>query len=112
MNQSVKVHSGKKYLRNIYPADRDDPKRDVPIEVDVYCVNEAFDVPGILTHAVKKILCPGRRGKADKIKDLKEAIDSIQRQIDVWERWERQEQISDIPPVSDSDKVGMKPLEP
>lgn len=54
--------------------------------VDVYRVLDAFktDSPAV-DHAVKKLLCPGGRGHKDRITDLKEAIQSIQAEIDINE---------------------------
>jgi hypothetical protein len=72
----VASHSGKKYLRKIYPADG----VGAPILVDVYEVSEAFAVTGgPLNHALKKILCPGQRGKGGRAQDIKEAIDALSR---------------------------------
>lgn len=51
--------------------------------VDVYDVLEAFrvnDQP--IAHAIKKLLCAGTRGHKDKVQDLKEAIQSIERQLE------------------------------
>lgn len=49
---------------------------------DVYSVLDAFDVtcPAI-QHAVKKLLCPGTRGKGDIMQDLTEARDAVTRAI-------------------------------
>ena len=53
-------------------------------KVDVYAVLLAFDVtcPAI-QHAVKKLLCSGRRGHKDKLTDLREAATAIQRAIEL-----------------------------
>lgn len=50
--------------------------------IDVYRVLALFEVvdPAI-QHAVKKLLCSGRRGIKDRAVDLQEAIDSINRAI-------------------------------
>lgn len=39
-----------------------------------------------IAHAIKKLLVPGERGAKDKITDLKEAVESIQRAIELTER--------------------------
>lgn len=56
-------------------------------EVDVYRVCELFkvdDPSGATQHAIKKLLLPGQRGAGkDRAKDLKEAIDTIQRRIEM-----------------------------
>lgn len=76
----ITEHSGKKYLRKIRSALRDD---NTTIQVDVYAVCAAFGVTDApLAHAIKKLLCAGTRGKGDKIQDLSEAIDAISRAID------------------------------
>lgn len=57
-------------------------------ELDVYRVCDLFkvdDPSGALQHAIKKLLLPGQRGAGkDRIKDLKEVIDSVQRRIDMY----------------------------
>lgn len=52
--------------------------------VDVYDVLKAFDVhcPAI-QHAVKKLLMPGLRGDKSVLQDLKEALSSIERAIEL-----------------------------
>lgn len=52
--------------------------------IDVYSVLATFEVtdPG-LQHAIKKLLMPGQRGKNTFEKDLVEAIDAIQRAINL-----------------------------
>lgn len=52
------------------------------VTVDVYAVLVAFDVtcPAI-AHAVKKLLAPGQRGHKDKAQDLREAVQAIERAI-------------------------------
>nr|QMP83374.1 MAG: hypothetical protein [Caudoviricetes sp.] len=59
----------------------------VPYEyIDVYRVLELFEVvdPAI-QHAVKKLLVAGNRGHKDLQKDVKEAIVSLNRRIEMWE---------------------------
>jgi hypothetical protein len=52
--------------------------------VDVYAVLEAFGVTcPACAHAIKKLLCPGKRGSKSKLTDLKEAKDSIIRAIEM-----------------------------
>lgn len=52
--------------------------------VDVYDVLRAFDVTcPALQHAAKKILAPGQRGHKDRLTDLKEALQSVQRAIEM-----------------------------
>ena len=76
MSDKIAAHSGSKYLRTIHSADQ----RDATIKVDVYSVLLAFNVTCPATqHAIKKMLCAGQRGKADKVKDIQEAIDALQR---------------------------------
>jgi len=52
--------------------------------IDVYRVLDLFDVnqPAI-QHAVKKLLCGGKRGTKNTIEDYQEAIDSIKRAIEM-----------------------------
>lgn len=78
MIPSIKDHSGNKYIRKIYSCV--DPGKFV--EVDVYEVIDAFNVtcPAI-SHAIKKLLCTGVRGKGTKLQDLKEAIDAMYRAV-------------------------------
>lgn len=55
-------------------------------EIDVYRVCDLFDVfdtSGAIHHAIKKLLCSGKRGVKDYRKDLEEARDSIQRKLDI-----------------------------
>lgn len=72
-------HGRTKYLREIYNVNGD------PLpDIDVYSVLDAFDVRNpALAHAVKKLLCPGRRGKGDFEQDLREAIVAIERAITI-----------------------------
>ena len=52
------------------------------VVVDVYDVLRAWDVtcPAI-QHAIKKLLQPGQRGSKSAVQDLREAIGSIERSI-------------------------------
>lgn len=52
------------------------------ITVDVYDVLLAFDVVNpAIQHAIKKLLCPGLRGSKSAVQDLREAVVSIERAI-------------------------------
>lgn len=59
----------------------------VPYEyIDVYRVLELFEVTDpAIQHAVKKLLVAGNRGHKDLEKDVKEAIVSLNRRIEMWE---------------------------
>jgi len=53
-------------------------------EIDVYDVLEVFDVHcPARQHALKKVLFAGLRGKCDTIQDLDEAIQSLQRAVEL-----------------------------
>jgi hypothetical protein len=73
---NIADHEGKKYLREINPADG----LGTPINVDVYAVLVAFNVtcPAV-AHAVKKLLAAGQRGKGDTLADLVGAKAAIER---------------------------------
>lgn len=60
-------------------------KRKVPtLEIDVYDILKAFNVTNPATqHAIKKLLCAGDRGYKDEVQDLKEALASISRAIEL-----------------------------
>lgn len=72
-NSSEKPNTSNKY------------KRKVPsTEIDVYDILKAFNVVNPATqHAIKKLLCAGDRGYKDKVQDLKEALASIERAIEL-----------------------------
>jgi len=54
--------------------------------VDVYRVLELFEVTNpSISHAIKKLLVAGNRGHKDLDKDVKEAIDSLQRYLEMRE---------------------------
>jgi len=58
--------------------------RGLTLDVDVYDVLRAFEVTDpAVQHAVKKLLCSGNRGHKDRKQDLEEAVQSIERAIDV-----------------------------
>ena len=67
-----------KYHREIKPG----------VWVDVYDVLHAFDPDNRNAaddHAIKKMLLPGKRGHKDGIKDRKEAIQSLERSVQIIE---------------------------
>lgn len=50
--------------------------------IDVYRVLDLFNVTNpCLQHAAKKILCAGARGNKDFEKDVREAVDSLNRAL-------------------------------
>jgi hypothetical protein len=52
--------------------------------IDVYRVLELFNVTDpCLQHAVKKLLCAGKRGAKDEEQDVQEAIDTLERYQDM-----------------------------
>ena len=59
-------------------------KRVKGIDIDVYDVLQAFGVTNPAdAHAIKKMLCPGQRGVKDAIQDRREAIQSLERAIEL-----------------------------
>ena len=63
-----------KYLREIKPG----------VFVDVYDVLKAYEITcPAMQHAVKKCLAAGQRGVKDSVQDMKEAIASIDRSIEL-----------------------------
>jgi hypothetical protein len=56
--------------------------------IDIYRVLEMWPCSPPLQHAVKKLLCAGARGSKDRLKDLREAKDSISRAIEMIEEEE------------------------
>jgi len=56
------------------------------VTIDVYDVLNAWKVGCPATqHAIKKLLMPGQRGSKDVLQDLKEAVEAIQRAIELEE---------------------------
>jgi len=52
--------------------------------LDVYRVCDLFEVnDAAIQHAVKKLLLAGDRGVKDKVKDIQEAIDSLERYLEM-----------------------------
>ena len=71
-----------KYTRHVYYYD--EGGRNHEVSIDVYDILKAFDVrcPAI-QHAVKKLLCCGTRGHKDADTDLREAMQAIERAIEL-----------------------------
>ena len=63
-------------------------QRTVPsTTIDVYDVLHAYNVTNPATqHAIKKLLQPGNRGHKDTLTDMREALASIQRAIQIEEQ--------------------------
>lgn len=53
--------------------------------IDTYRVCELYGVSGPIENAVKKLLCSGARGAKDQKQDLREAITSIYRKLEMLE---------------------------
>lgn len=52
--------------------------------IDVYRVLDLFEVEShAVGHAIKKLLCSGQRGAKDKAQDIQEAIDSLNRELEM-----------------------------
>ena len=81
MANSIKDHSGNKYIRKIQSC-----VNSAHTNVDVYAVLVAFNVtcPAV-AHAIKKLLCAGIRNKGSRKQDLQEAIDALHRAIEMEE---------------------------
>jgi hypothetical protein len=74
------TNPGQKYARQIrqtLPGE----KQGQTLTVDLYDVFRAFPTTDALKHAVKKLLMPGERGHKTREKDLREAIHSIEREL-------------------------------
>lgn len=90
MTKTINEPEGRKYVRLIHPLPGTDVQVDaktntIAIHVDVYCVINAFHPDGCcpaVAHAVKKLLCPGNRGKGDALADLIGAEAAISRAIE------------------------------
>ena len=63
-------------------------QRQVPsTTIDIYDILKAYRVTCPATqHAIKKLLQPGERGHKDKLTDLREALASIERAIQMAEQ--------------------------
>jgi hypothetical protein len=97
-----------KYTRKITQTLADEDQG-FTISVDVYDVLRAFNVTDpAIQHAVKKLLCTGIRGHKNSKQDLQEAIQSIERALDVIKTDEKLAEVmaesqsvtSDSPPQS------------
>lgn len=71
-------------------------------ELDVYRMCDLFrvnDPSGATQHALKKLLLPGERGAGkDRLRDYKEAIDTLVRRVEMWEEDEvRQVRLYGVP---------------
>jgi len=67
--------SGSKYHRTIYDCREG---VDLSCVIDIYEVLRAYDVTcPAQQHALKKLLCPGKRGKGSVLQDLNEAQDAL-----------------------------------
>jgi hypothetical protein len=59
-------------------------------KIDVYRVIQLFEVTDEpVAHAVKKLLCSGKRGHKDKREDIQQAIASLYRQLEMMEEDEK-----------------------
>lgn len=55
-------------------------------QVDVYRIISLFEIADpCLQHALKKVLAAGKRGAKDPKQDIKEAIDTLQRKLEMLE---------------------------
>ena len=54
-------------------------------KIDVYSICAMYELTPALSHAIKKILVPGQRGSKSVVQDLKEAILTIDREIEIRE---------------------------
>ena len=71
-----------KYHRLIVGRKEDGKK--IAVYVDVYDVLKAFTITcPAMAHAIKKNLAPGQRGVKTSLQDKKEAVQSIERSIDM-----------------------------
>ena len=53
--------------------------------IDTYRICALYGVSGPVENAVKKLLCSGARGAKDQMQDLREAISSISRKLEMLE---------------------------
>ena len=61
--------------------------------IDIYAILHLWDVPHNLGHAIKKLLAPGERGTKDRIKDIKEARDTLNRELELLESFAEKDSI-------------------
>lgn len=84
-DRPIQEHGGGKYLRKIHSADG----KGGPINVDVYCVIEAFGITcPALQHALKKILACGKRGKGSAVDDIHGVFDAMWRALELQKQRE------------------------
>ena len=80
--QSIQEHEGRKYLTPVSGWDEADLPR--TIYVDVYAVLVGFDVRcPARQHAIKKLLCAGKRGKGDERADIAGALAAVSRAVEL-----------------------------
>ena len=51
--------------------------------IDVYRILDLFGLDNAVGHAFKKLLCSGHRGAKDQRQDIEEAIDTLQRKLEM-----------------------------
>ena len=62
---------------------------EIPVDIDLYAVFNAFDIDPMLVNPVKKACGNGERGHKDFLTDLREARDAMGRAITIYEARER-----------------------
>jgi hypothetical protein len=63
-----------------------------PINVDIYCVIEAFKITcPAMQHALKKILACGQRGKGNRVDDIHGVFDAMWRALELQRQREKEE---------------------
>jgi len=79
-HKKISEHEGKKYLRTIKSA----VALTDSVQIDVYCVLEAFAVTcPARQHAIKKLLCAGLRGKGSEVDDLRGVLAAVNRAVEL-----------------------------
>jgi len=92
-------NNGEDYgMADMLHTDEEAPKQQLPllpnpyrkvmpsVSVDVYDILQAYEVTNpAVQHAIKKMLCAGKRGYKGDIKDIKEAIGSLERAVELEE---------------------------
>lgn len=87
-DRPIQDHGGGKYLRRMYSADG----KGGPINVDIYCVIEAFKITcPAMQHALKKILACGQRGKGNRVDDIHGVFDAMWRALELQRQREKEE---------------------
>lgn len=75
---NARMRMNNKYLRKLPPVQQSDDL------YDVYSVLVGFNVScPARQHAIKKLLCAGLRGKGDALQDLREALQAVERAIEL-----------------------------